>query len=113
MIWEIELEPEVDEWVQDLSAAEFGSVLVHLERLGDRGSQLRMPVSRSLGNGLFELRLDLSRLSWRISYYFAGGRRIVLLTVFHKQRQNERREVERARRAMHACIAALHTAEED
>lgn len=113
MIWGIELEPEVDKWVEDLTASEFGSVMAHFERLENRGSELRMPVSRSLGDGLFELRLDLSRLSWRIAYYFAKGRRIVLLTVFHKQRQNERREVERARRAMWACIAAQHTAEED
>ena len=45
--------------------------------------------------------------------FFAAGRRIVLLTVFHKQRQNERAEVQRARWAMTRCNNEGHTAEED
>ena len=74
---------------------------------------LRMPASRSLGDGLFELRFDFGRVARRITYYFAPARRIVLLTVFRKQRQNERAEVRRARQAMERCIAEGHTAEEN
>jgi hypothetical protein len=40
-------------------------------------------------------------------------RRIVLLTVFRKQRMNERQEITRARAVMTRCIAEEHTAEED
>ena len=40
-------------------------------------------------------------------------RRIVLLTVFRKQRMNERTEIARARAAMVRCVAEGHTAEED
>ena len=65
-------------------------VLPHIERLAERGSALRMPASRALGDGLFELRFDLNRVAWRITFYFAGSQRIVLLTVFRKQRMNER-----------------------
>lgn len=72
-----------------------------------------MPASRPLGDGLFELRFDVSRVAQRITYYFADNRRIVLLTVFRKQRQNERTEVQRARWAMNRCITEGHTAEED
>lgn len=79
----------------------------------ERGNLLRMPASRALGDGLFELRFDVLRVAWRIPYFFATGRRIVLLTVFHKQRQNERAEVQRARWAMNRCITEGHTAEED
>ena len=79
----------------------------------DRGNVLRMPASRALGDGLFELRFDLVRTAWRITYYFAADRRIVLLTVFRKQRQNERHEVQRARQAMDRCIREAHTAEEN
>ena len=61
--------------------------------LADQGNRLRMPASRSLGDGLFEPRFDLQRVSRRITYYFAQQRRIVLLTVFRKQRQNERADV--------------------
>jgi phage-related protein len=112
-MWSVDLEPEVVEWIDSRTNKEFAAVLPHIERLGDRGSQMRMPASRSLGGGLLELRFDLQRVAWRITYYFAADRRIVLLTVFRKQRQNERAEVQRARRAMERCIAEGHTAEED
>jgi hypothetical protein len=113
VMWSVELKPEVEQWIDNRTTKEFAAVLPHIERLADRGSQLRMPASRSLGGGLLELRLDLQRVAWRITYYFAAERRIVLLTVFRKQRQNERVEVPRARRAMERCIAEGHTAEED
>ena len=112
VMWSVEVEPEVEDWIESLSAREFAIVLAHVERLEDRGSQSRMPASRSLGDGLFELRFDLGRTARRITYFFADGRRIVLLTTFRKQRQNERAEVQRARRAMERCIAEGHTAEE-
>ena len=82
-------------------------------RAAGRANQLRVPASRSLGDGLFELRFDLTHVAWRITYFFASDRRIVLLTVFRKQRQNERHEVQRARLAMDRCITEGHTVEED
>ena len=112
-MWSVELEPEVEHWMIQLTVRDFASVLPHVERLSERGKLLRMPASRALGDGLFELRFDLLRVAWRITYFFATGRRIVLLTVFHKQRQNERAEMQRARWAMTRCINEGHTAEED
>ena len=52
-------------------------------------------------------------MSWRITYYFIEWRRIVLLTVFRKQRNNERHEVNRAHAVKARCICEGHTAEED
>jgi hypothetical protein len=108
----VELEPEVEQWLQSLRPADFAVASFHLDRLAARGSELRMPRSRSLGDGLFELRFDMGRAAWRITYWFAPERRAVMLTVFRKQRMNERVEVDRARKAMAACIAEGHTAEE-
>ncbi|MQB02176.1 MAG: type II toxin-antitoxin system RelE/ParE family toxin [Actinobacteria bacterium] len=65
--------------------------------LEERGPALRMPRSRPLGGGLFELRFDLRDEARRITYVFQPGRVAVLLTTFRKQRDNERREVDRAR----------------
>jgi hypothetical protein len=48
-----------------------------------------------------------------VSYWIAGGRRIILLTVFRKQRRQERDEIERAYKAMQRCIEETHVAEED
>ena len=72
-----------------------------------------MPASRALVDGLFELRFGVKRAAWRMTFFVASRRRIVLLNVFRKQRMNERHEVERARQAMQRCIAEGHTAEED
>jgi putative component of toxin-antitoxin plasmid stabilization module len=62
-----------------------------------------MPFSESLGDGLFELRFTLGPTARRITYRFTKDGRIVLLTTFRKQRQNERAEVARARKAAEAC----------
>jgi hypothetical protein len=112
-VGKVELEPEVAEWLDGITLKEFASVLPCIEQLTERGRGLRMPASRSLGEGLFELRFDLNRVSWRISFFFADARRIVLSSVFRKQRMNERHEVEQARAAMGRCIAEGDTAEED
>ena len=110
--WSVELEPEVQRWLDGLDPAEFATAAFHVDRLVERGAALRMPHSRSLGEGLFELRFDFGRLAQRITFFFPGGRRIVLLTVFRKQRSNERAEVARARTAMARCIEQSHTADE-
>jgi hypothetical protein len=102
---EVEVEPEVDEWLDGLTERELAHVAVQIDRLEQLGSRIREPHSKTLGDGLCELRFDLQTVSWRISYYFAPNRRVILLTVFRKQRQNEQAEVKRARAAMARCIA--------
>jgi hypothetical protein len=72
-MWSVELDQEVEQWIGELSAHYFASVLPHVERLTLRGNLLRMPASRALGDGLFELRFDVLRVAWRITYFFATG----------------------------------------
>ena len=62
-----------------------------------------MPLSRSLGDGLFELRFSLGSTARRITYRFTDDGRIVLLTTFRKQRDNEWAEVARARKIAEDC----------
>ena len=112
-VWQVEVEPEVEEWLSRLPVAEFATAAFHVDRRAERGATLRMPHSRALGEGLFELRFYMEHVAERITYFFAGQQRIVLLTEFHKQRMNERAEVERARAAMTRCLAEGHTAEEE
>jgi putative component of toxin-antitoxin plasmid stabilization module len=99
---DIELLDEIVEWLAALSDAEYERAVVLIDRLAELGSRARMPFSRSLGQGLFELRFSLGSNSQRITYRFAKGDRIVLLTTFHKQRMNERTEIDRARRIAEA-----------
>ena len=100
---EVELEPEIVEWLLSLETLSFEVAEAHVDLLAEFGSTLRMPHSRALGEGLFELRFDMARQAWRITYWFSPARTIVLLTVFRKQRNNERSEIGRARTAMKTC----------
>ena len=100
---EVEAHDEVVEWFLGLSDAEWDRVAVVIDRLAQVGQRARMPLSRSLGDGLFELRLSLGSTARRISYRFTKDGRIVLLTTFRKQRSNEWVEIARARRAARNC----------
>lgn len=63
----------------------------------------RMPLSKSLGGGLFELRFTLGPTARRITYRFTKDQRIVLLTTFRKQRNNEWTEIAKARAVAEVC----------
>jgi len=102
---EVEVEPEVEDWIDSQSAVNYATLLVQVDRLERMGSTIREPWSKALGDGLYELRFEMDKVAWRISYYYAPSQRAVLLTVFRKQRNNERREVQRARAAMRRCVA--------
>ena len=103
---EIELLDEIVEWLDTLNAQEHDRVVVLIDRLADLGSRARMPFSRSLGQGLLELRFTLGPTSRRMTYRFTKDGRIVLLTTFRKQRNNERAEIERARKQAVADAAS-------
>ena len=100
---DIELHDEVAEWMDTLDEPDWQRTVIVIDRLAVLGSTARMPLSRSLGEGLFELRFALGPTARRITYRFTTDGRIVLLTTFRKQRNNERREITRARDAAEQC----------
>ncbi len=71
-----------------------------LDRLAAVGPALAMPHSRMLGGGLRELRFTCEGVARRVTYYVDVERKMITLTTFRKQRDNERREVQRAHKAM-------------
>jgi hypothetical protein len=111
----VELEAEVAEWIESLPAAEFGRAEFYIDLLADRGPLLDQPYTRQLRGKLRELRFYLGARgdAVRLSYWIAPARRIILLTVFRKQRRRERAEIERAYNAMQRCIEENHAEEED
>lgn len=100
---EVEIHSEVVEWMETLDEAEWDRTVVVIDRLATLGSSARMPLSKSLGDGLFELRFTLGSTARRITYRFTKDGRIILLTTFRKQRNNERNEITRARKVAEAC----------
>ncbi len=100
---DVELHDEVVDWLATLPDPQWERVVVIVDRLADLGHHARMPLSRSLGDGLFELRFTLGPTARRITYRFTKDARIILLTTFRKQRNNERHEIDRARIAAAQC----------
>ncbi|RZQ62136.1 type II toxin-antitoxin system RelE/ParE family toxin [Amycolatopsis suaedae] len=105
----VELEPEVRDWLEQLTTGHFATAAFYVDLLAEHGVLLGEPYTRQLDGKLRELRFHLDGEAMRLTYWIASGRRIVLLTVFRKTRMREEREVERARRAMARCIAEGHT----
>ena len=104
VVAEVELHDEVLDWIEELNEVEWQRTSVIVDRLAALGAAARMTLSRSLGDGLFKLRFALGPTARRIiTYRFTKDGRIVLLTTFCKQRNNERQEIDRARRAAAAC----------
>jgi len=87
---QVELHDEVVTWMLRLVDSEWDRVVVIVDRLSVLG-----PAA--------ELRFSLGSMARRITYRFTQDGRIVLLTTFRKQRQNERVEVARARQVAEVC----------
>ena len=87
----------VEEFLESLEESDRGVVKAKLFYLQERGTQMREPLSKSLGGGLFELRVQ----AYRLFFCFRAGNRIVLLQAFRKKSQaTPRRELELARKRM-------------
>lgn len=99
MRWTVEFSDEVLAWYQGLTPEGKAATRRVLARLEDAGYMLGMPLSKQLGGGLRELRFTCEGVARRITYVLEPERKAITLTTFRKQRQNERREILRARRA--------------
>jgi hypothetical protein len=114
MAWgTVELEPEVRDWLEALSTLHFARAAFYIDLLAARGPLLDEPYTRQLDGKLRELRFNLDRAAMRVTYWIAAGRRIILLTVFHKTQMREGLQIERARRALARCMDEEHTVDEE
>jgi hypothetical protein len=112
MPWgEMELEPEVREWLEGLDDQQWAQAMFHLDLLEERGALLGEPYTRQLAGKLRELRFYCGGQRVRVSYWIAPGRRIIMLTMFRKTRMRETAEIERAKAAMARCQDEGHTAD--
>jgi len=102
----VELEPEVRRWLEGLPSEQFAQAALYIDRLGRQGS-----LTRQLAGKVGELRFYAGRDPYRVTYWAASDRRIVLLTAFRKSRARDRREVERAVRVLTRCVAERYVAE--
>lgn len=91
-------ESPVEEFINGLPTKVRARVRAHLDHLAEVGNQAAAPISKPLGEGLFELRVGVGRIEVRLLYTFFSGRRIIILHGFLKKtRALPTREVETAR----------------
>lgn len=85
----------VEEWLDELTKEQLKSVAKEMKLLEICGNQLRLPHSRSLKKGLFELRERT--YGYRIYYAFLANKIIMLLHAGDKDTQNKDMEIARQR----------------
>ena len=88
---------EIESWAVDV-LADYARLV---ELLAEHGPNLRLPHSRAMGDGLFELRPRGKSGIGRALYCFLAGRRIVVVHAFIKKTpQTPDRDLKLARKRM-------------
>ena len=72
-------------FLDGLSVSAKAKVYAALEMLATEGNRLRLPTSRALRDGLFEIRVAHPEGPFRIIYCFRPGRKVLLLHAFVKR----------------------------
>ncbi len=85
----------VEKWMSKLDKVQFRFVTKELDVLELSGNELRLPHSKALGKGLFELRER--EFGYRIYYSFQGKCLIILLAAGDKTSQDRDIKVARER----------------
>lgn len=99
--WKIEYwcnnkgESAVEQWLDSLNKEQFKSVAKEMKLLALCGNLLKLPHSRTLKKGLFELRER--QYGFRIYYMFFGDRIILMLAAGNKKTQKRDIDVARQR----------------
>ena len=88
----------VKEFLDSLPAKMKAKAIYSLSILEEMGNALREPYSKSMGDGLFELRIQFSNDITRLFYFFVIGNKIIVTNGFIKKRQKTPpEEIKRAR----------------
>jgi len=97
----VRVKAEIESWPDGI-LADYARMV---ELLMEFGPNLRMPHSRAMGGGLFELRPHGREGIGRTFYCFVVGQRVVILHAFIKKTQGTpRQELELARKRMKEIV---------
>src|ERR1700676_1744061 len=101
-------------WYDALPRKSQDKCRVKLERLRDLGHELRRPEADYLRDGIYELRVRLQRVNYRLLYFFHGNAAAVVSHGIVKERRVPPKEIDVAIRRKEAFVKAplSHTHEE-
>jgi putative addiction module killer protein len=85
----------IEKWIDTLTKEQLSSVAKELKILELTGNELKLPHSKALGGGLFELRER--RFGYRIYYCFHGKQLVILLAAGDKKSQERDIKIARER----------------
>lgn len=78
-------------------------VLAAIGELAQNGNQLREPLAKYLEEGIFELRVRLSKINYRVLYGFSGRNIAILTNGFTKEDTVPPKYIDTAIRMMDLC----------
>jgi phage-related protein len=84
------------EWLDELSDKAKVKCQAKLIRLREMGHELRRPEADYLRHGVYELRIGLSGMNYRILYFFHGSQTVVVSHGIIKERVVPPREIDNA-----------------
>lgn len=102
------------DWLKTLPSKAVAKCLVKIERLRERGHELRRPEADLLRDKIYELRIGLQGINYRVLYFFHGDVAAVLAHGITKERSVPSKEIERTieRKRRYELNPQKHTHEE-
>lgn len=82
------------DWLDALPAKAQDKCRIKIERLCELGHELRRPEADLLRDGIYELRVELQGINYRILYFFHGRTAAVLAHGLVKERAVPSREID-------------------
>jgi phage-related protein len=88
------------EWLDDLPRKALDKCRIRIERLRELGHELRRPEADYLRDGIYELRVRLGTVNYRMLYFFHEDVAAVISHGVVKEKQVPPKEINRAVTAM-------------
>ncbi len=84
------------EWLDSLQRRALDKCTVRIERLEEMGHELRRPEADFLRDGIYELRVGLQHVNYRMLYFFHGRTAAVISHGLEKEDEVPPKEIEKA-----------------
>jgi phage-related protein len=101
---EVDGKAPLRDWLDRLPAKVQEKCYVTLERLEELGNELRRPIADYLRDGIYELRVHYRSVNYRMLYFFAGRRIVVVSHGLVKEQRVPAKDILLAERRRQAFL---------